>query len=228
MKQAGECLQPIKTVLTGTMKQLKSVLLAMKKWIRLENASYLLQLFYYEEMKHQAGECLQPIECPIMKNLIWYWLTIKRISVENTLKAYQWAHASHLLTSCHFILLLGGTNLFEIVLLVGMKIALWCRDPPLKSVQFVVSRFTLKAITSLPFCYIVRPNVPITGKRGVSAWRKSEIRVFLYGSTLGQSVGVYSFWFLTFLFFTSISLPPLKLFNRYHNVSRRWCEVRIT
>ena len=166
MKQAGECLQPIKTVLTGTMKQLKSVLLAMKKWIRLENASYLLQLFYYEEMKHQAGECLQPIECPIMKNLIWYWLTIKRISVENTLKAYQWAHASHLLTSCHFILLLGGTNLFEIVLLVGMKIALWCRDPPLKSVQFVVSRFTLKAITSLPFCYIVRPNVPITGKRG--------------------------------------------------------------
>ena len=150
---------------------------AMKKW--------KWNLFCYEEMK-QAGECLQPIECPIMKNLLWCWLTIKRISVENTLKAYQWAHASHLLTSCHLILLLGGTNLFEIVLLVGMKIALWCRDPPIKSVQFVVSRFTLKAIKSLPFFDIVRPrNVTITGKRGVSAWRKSEFRVFLYGSTFG-------------------------------------------
>jgi len=100
----------------------------------------------------------------------------------------------------------------------NMRIELWCRDPPFKSVQLEVPRFTLKAITSLPFCYIVRSNVPITGKRGVIAWRKSEIRVFLYGSTLlGQSVG----WtvFVSYLsVLCSKSLPPLMLFNRHHNV----------
>ena len=70
---------------------------------------------------------------------------------------------------------------------------LWCRDPPYKSDQ----------ISSFLLWYCETKCVTITGKRGVSLGRKSMFRVFLYGYTLGQSVGVYSFCFLTFLFFTS-------------------------